>query len=326
MNWSLRTLVCLLGLMAGCGLVLGLSKGQDAFGGKTNKEKGPKGDKGDPEEKAVWKTAEKSMKAPESERDKWLKELNKAFPGRLSAGTGADDYHQWFDLLAAGNAEWRAESVPFRQVGELFDRAAERLELGRVAVLRREEFVLYALRFLRPDSSPPWKPVDPVAEADKVFDKLDKDGSGFLEDYELTDRLRAAIDRIDRNRDGRIDREEYRAYFEGRVQSLIESAADPPDLSARLPADEPPAAVRYGRLPAGLPSWFETLDVDRDGQVALWEWRRAGLTITEFAAMDLDGDGLLTAKEYLRFVWLNRPRRDDPDMRVQKRESPTPKR
>ncbi len=73
----------------------------------------------------------------------------------------------------------------------------------------------------------------------------------------------------------------------------------------RQPTDEErPVAMRYGKLPQGLPSWFNELDGDKDGQVGLYEWRKAGKDLKEFMEMDLNGDGLVTADEYLRFARL----------------------
>ena len=69
--------------------------------------------------------------------------------------------------------------------------------------------------------------------------------------------------------------------------------------------EERPVAMRYGKLPQGLPSWFDELDTDQDGQVALYEWQTAKKDIKEFTDMDLNGDGLITADEYLRFTRLD---------------------
>jgi EF hand len=65
--------------------------------------------------------------------------------------------------------------------------------------------------------------------------------------------------------------------------------------------EERPVAMRYGHLPKDLPEWFDEYDIDKDGQIALWEWRKAGKDITKFQEMDLNGDGLITADELLRF-------------------------
>jgi hypothetical protein len=301
--------MCMSGLF-----VLGLAGGQDVPG-SGKKEKKPKGEKRekaekpekkDAEEKAVVKSAEKAVKVVETERDRWLKDLNKTFPGRVSPGLGDADFAQWFALVAGDAAEWVREDTP-KKIRDLFDRAAERLNLGKVASLRRGEFLDYARRFLPPGVSPPWKPpADPLAGGDKVFRQLDRNDSGFLESDEWPERLRPVAARFDRDRDGRIHPDEYRDYFEGRVISTIEfgpesRSRETPNLTPRsLPESVGP--VRYGQLPKGLPEWFADLDSDRDAQVALPEWRRAGRPLDEFFAIDLNGDGLLPPDEYLRFV------------------------
>jgi Ca2+-binding EF-hand superfamily protein len=50
----------------------------------------------------------------------------------------------------------------------------------------------------------------------------------------------------------------------------------------------------------GLPPWFKELDTDKDGQVSLLEWRRAGKSEDEFRKLDLNEDGFITAGELLR--------------------------
>jgi hypothetical protein len=68
--------------------------------------------------------------------------------------------------------------------------------------------------------------------------------------------------------------------------------------------EQKPVAMRYGHLPKDLPEWFDKYDIDKDGQIALWEWRKAGEDIAKFQEMDLNGDGLITADELLRFTLL----------------------
>ena len=66
-----------------------------------------------------------------------------------------------------------------------------------------------------------------------------------------------------------------------------------------------PVAIRYGHLPKDLPEWFDSYDTNKDGQVALHEWLKAGktdgVTMEEFTKYDLDGDQIITADEVLRF-------------------------
>jgi hypothetical protein len=57
--------------------------------------------------------------------------------------------------------------------------------------------------------------------------------------------------------------------------------------------------LRAGKLPKEL-KWFSDLDLDRDGQVALWEWRKGGKDMDDFAAHDRNDDGFITPEEALR--------------------------
>src|SRR5262249_29505269 len=61
-----------------------------------------------------------------------------------------------------------------------------------------------------------------------------------------------------------------------------------------------PTVYRAGHLPPELPAWFAELDTDKDGQVSLAEWRRAGKKIEEFQLYDRNDDGYLTAEEMMR--------------------------
>jgi hypothetical protein len=56
------------------------------------------------------------------------------------------------------------------------------------------------------------------------------------------------------------------------------------------------------RLPAGLPAWFLARDEDGDGQLSLSEFapKPTPADLREFQQYDLNGDGLITAKECLR--------------------------
>ena len=63
--------------------------------------------------------------------------------------------------------------------------------------------------------------------------------------------------------------------------------------------NERPIVYRFGKLPKDFPYAF--LDKDEDGQVSLYEWRTASkLPVEEFLDRDLNGDGFLTAEEWLR--------------------------
>ena len=60
--------------------------------------------------------------------------------------------------------------------------------------------------------------------------------------------------------------------------------------------------VRASRLPSGLPNWFAARDDDGDGQLTLSEFapKPTPAELEEFRRYDLNGDGMLTAKECVR--------------------------
>lgn len=228
-----------------------------------------------------------------SERDRWELTLGRTYPAQFQADT---EYATWYDLLADGKPEWRRERAPTRAVEALFDRVARRLDLGPVPTIRREEFMQFAEAALRP-RSPGEQPPDPNADADLTFRSLDTNESGQLEPEEWTDRLRAYRAGDSGNR--RIGKGEYRRYFRDRVTVAVELAAG--RSAGGDPAERPPLRRTVGGK-SELPGWFASVDADRDGQIGLYEWRKAGLPIGLYRELDLNGDGLLPAAEYQMYA------------------------
>jgi hypothetical protein len=159
-------------------------------------------------------------------------------------------------------------------------------------------------------------PPDLLTErAARAFGKLDRNADGVLNSDELPDVLRTQLARWDRGGDGTIDRAEYLEYFRAGLKWVADAVASG-ELPAKLPkrvGPEPtatpvtPAAAtdRRGTAlpgPTNLPDWFSSLDADQDGQVGLYEWKKAGRPIREFLAMDRNNDGYLESKELLAYL------------------------
>jgi hypothetical protein len=147
--------------------------------------------------------------------------------------------------------------------------------------------------------------------AAKAFGKLDRNADGVLSADELPDMLRTQLARWDRGRDGTIDPAEYREYFEASLRWVADAVASG-QLPLKLPKDVAPEATattspgKTSPVPVNpsptLPDWFSRLDVDQDGQVGLYEWKKAGRPIREFLAMDRNNDGYLESKELLAYL------------------------
>lgn len=146
--------------------------------------------------------------------------------------------------------------------------------------------------------------------ADEDFKRRDANGDGFLNKDEMPEALKAELKKWDKNGDNLISKEEYRDYFIARVSgnhTNSEQAAAPNPLIIVIDEEEldrRPTVYRAGKLPKELPPWFGQLDTDGDGQIALWEWRKAGKELEEFKDWDRDGDGFITAEEVLHKLGL----------------------
>jgi hypothetical protein len=152
-------------------------------------------------------------------------------------------------------------------------------------------------------------PVD-EAQLRERFQAQDRDGDGKLTSDEVRGRLGQDFSLWDKNRDGAIDFDEYKEYSIARSQQGG-GGNDQQWRGAWLPVQGPPpedprpTVYRAGNLPRELldrAPWFPQLDRDRDGQVGLYEWKEAGRTLDDFRALDLNGDGFVTAEEALRYL------------------------
>ncbi len=156
-----------------------------------------------------------------------------------------------------------------------------------------------------------------AAWAENMFRRLDQNGDGVLNNDEMPEGLRAERDKWDTDHNGLIDLNEFKAYFQARVQQFQADRAStgnpawsgegaaPGSLLNPAPAQAAetiPVVYRAGKLPKELPAWFQQLDTDGDGQIGLYEWKAGGRSIAEFEKIDRNHDGFLTIAEVLRYT------------------------
>ena len=236
-----------------------------------------------------------------------MRDLEAAYPGKLAKSEPGKNEHEgeaWFTLVA-GNADvWSKADAVAAGLGPMFERWKQRLELGPVPSIKRDEFLKFAKLIIGNAAAMQNDGGEANLEnaADKVFRVLDLNSDGELSGGELSAGLKGDKALVN----GRVSKEQYREYFRHRVESKAET------LEAALKSNE--ALMRKLHTEevdsrTGLPAWFKTLDADKDKQISLVEWRKAGKDLKEFMDMDLDADGLLTADEYLR--WAKKKREEE---------------
>jgi Ca2+-binding EF-hand superfamily protein len=173
-------------------------------------------------------------------------------------------------------------------------------------------------KLLEKQAKSPEKETDLEKEAEKMFRKLDRDSDVFLTVEEMPEALRSERASWDADRNDLIDLNEYKPYFLNRLRRVNAGI----DETEPATSDDPHGRYRVhraGRLPKELPAWFARLDVDRDGQIGLYEWRHVW-PIAEFLVLDTNGDGLLTPDEMLNHIRNPNPRRSSFIQLVMKRQ------
>lgn len=251
------------------------------------------------------------------------------FPGGPGGGFGSRDPNQMFDFLSKGRGFFLISET--RMLRDPLTKWAQEKGItdGRIT---REQFAAFNQSMqsqmggggFKPSfgpgpgpgpgpfpggapggqSGPPANPTDALLGwAESEFKRRDTNGDGFLNMDEMPDSLRSDLGRWDTNRDNLINLEEFKNYFVARFQNGRRDKEGPVNpvtvIIEEEELDKRPVVFRAGKLPKELPSWFNELDTDKDGQVSLYEWRKGGKDLSEFASWDRNDDGLVMAEEVL---------------------------
>jgi Ca2+-binding EF-hand superfamily protein len=169
-------------------------------------------------------------------------------------------------------------------------------------------------------------------EAEAYFRQADLNGDGKLNEDELNEmdrRMRPSLAQWDGDKDGQIDLAEFKLYYRDRMtRQLNDPRTNTPTITTGSVDDDTPLkrpdVFRYGNMPKNMPAWFTEYDTDQDGQVGLYEWRRAGKSLVEFKEYDRNEDGFITADEVIRWMAKNGQLDDSPGMRLVQNESGNP--
>ncbi len=248
-------------------------------------------------------------------------------PGGMG-GRGGFDPNQFWNMLSGGKSVIDRNSLDPRMQG-MFDRMAARAGITN-GKMTKEQFDAYqqqrqAERGGAPPTpaAPPGAPATPAAPgtpqdrrggpspdqansmAENFFRRYDLNGDGYLNNDEMPEALRIEREKYDTDRNGLIDLNEFKAYFQARIQSYqAERNASRRDTRDDSQEDEPkkPVVYRAGTLPKGIPAWFAQMDSDGDAQIGLYEWKNSGRPLEEFFKYDRNNDGFVTVDEVMYFV------------------------
>jgi len=198
----------------------------------------------------------------------------------------------------------------------MFDRWAQRMGITDGKITREQFNSGMQQRLGGPPGGGPGNGGNNTDRAEAMFRRFDTNGDGVLNNDEMVgplEALRTEREKWDADGNGLIDLTEFKAYFQARIQQMAadrNAAGNQPEWLGGIPGEAAPApqedtkptVYRAGKLPPGLPPWFEQLDTDHDAQIGLYEWKVSGRPIDEFVKMDRNGDGFLTVEEVLYFT------------------------
>lgn len=114
-------------------------------------------------------------------------------------------------------------------------------------------------------------------DPDKLFDRLDKNKDGFIDKDEAPPRLKERFDQVDTNKDGKISKEEFKQAMT--VLQKLGGAGrqrNPDALFDRLDKNKD-GFIDKSEAPERMQKRFDQIDTDKDGKISREEFKRAML-------------------------------------------------
>ncbi len=178
--------------------------------------------------------------------------------------------------------------------------------------LTKDQFVKYFKGRMEERERRAKLPVD--QQAALYFKERDRNKDGVLDQSEMSGGMRWRMKEYDKNGDGKISKSESMAYYKKVTERFRRGNRDqgnskndktqPKGGTERVVIEdipyERPLVFAFGKLPKGTPDWYTDNDTDKDGQVALFEWRKGGKSIAEFLKLDSNQDGFISPDEMVR--------------------------
>jgi len=211
-------------------------------------------------------------------------------------------------LMSKGRGYFLIQEIPRDRANLEKFAAKEGIKDGK---LTRGQFIKYwnlrTKKAKKPNDDEDDPPPDPAVRA---FTDLDLNRDGFLnaEEIAFAKQFKNEWKKWDADADGLISLDEWKVYWRQKNMGpgvlVKKNPSEQETESAKKPLDNKIDAkvvqAQVSKTPPVLPAWFAQIDLDKDGQISLYEWKKAGKDIEEFLKLDLNDDGFLTAKEVLR--------------------------
>ena len=176
-------------------------------------------------------------------------------------------------------------------------------------MMKTAAFLTALLLAVAADARAQQKPLDRLTP-EEFIKRFDKNGDGVLTKDELPARLAASFDRLDANKDGKLDKKEVATLIrvlrqrQGQGQGSPQAERAVKGLLERLDTNKD-GKISKAEAKGPLAQNFDRIDINKDGYLDKQELLRGlrlgllggGRAPVDFDALDKNADGRLTRQE-----------------------------